>query len=63
MWFCLRYLDYDGFKAATMGLDKIFEKWKFEFENFREEMRDLKNYRAAKNEFAVRVCFNALFHC
>ena len=54
------FLDFESFRKATDGCDKLFEKWKYEFEHFREEARDMKNYRVSKTEFAIKVWF--LFH-
>jgi hypothetical protein len=51
------FLDFENFRKATDGCDKLFEKWKYEFEHFREEARDMKNYRVSKTEFAIKVWF------
>lgn len=43
------------FAAAVDGADRTLDTWKSEFEHFREEMRDLKNYRVSKADFGVKV--------
>jgi hypothetical protein len=52
----IMYMEFEAFRGATEGCDKLFEKWKEEFERFREEARELKAYRSCKSEFAAKVC-------
>lgn len=48
------FLDFESFRKATDGCDKVLDKWKDEFERFREDARELKTYRISKTEFAIK---------
>jgi hypothetical protein len=48
-------LDFDACRRVTDGCDRVFDRWRLEMEQFREEMRELKNYKISKTDFAAKV--------